>query len=93
MQNFSTFEEIDLFREICALEENLILASENLLYHNIVLYAYNLAKKFSAFYNNVNILNEENENKKLLRLKLIQKYIETQKLIFEVLAIILPTKM
>lgn len=92
-ENFSTPEQVLLYKEIWAFNETMLQASENISHHNIVLYAYNLAKTFSAFYNAVNILWEENEDKKLLNLKLIQKYIETQKLVFEVLAIKLPEKM
>ncbi|MDD5769588.1 MAG: arginine--tRNA ligase, partial [Candidatus Gracilibacteria bacterium] len=92
-QNFSSFDEIDLFKEISALNEILLLVYENIMAHNLVNYAYTLAKKFSAFYNNESILNEENFDKKILKLKLINKYIEIQKIIFQILAIKLPNKM
>ncbi len=92
-ENFSNPEQVLLFKEISALNEILISVSENITHHNLVIYAYNLAKSFSAFYNSVNILWEENMQKKMLNLKLINSYIETQKLVFEVLAIKLPTKM
>lgn len=92
-EKFSSSEQVLLYKEISALNENLIGVSENITYHNLVWYAYNLAKSFSAFYNSVNILWEENFDKKILNLKLINSYIETQKLVFEVLAIKLPTKM
>jgi arginyl-tRNA synthetase len=90
---FSSPEQVNLYKEIVWLNEILIWISENLAHHNLVLYAYSLAKSFSALYNNVSILWEENFEKKLLNLKLIKKYVETQKLVFEVLAIRLPTKM
>lgn len=92
-ENFSSPEQVWLYKNISALNETLIWVSENITHHNLVLYAYNLSKSFSAFYNAVNILAEKNEDKKILNLKLIQKYIETQKIVFEVLAIKLPTKM
>lgn len=93
LEKFSVPEQVSLYKDIWALNETLLLVSENIMHHNLVLYAYNLSKSFSAFYNSVNILAEENEDKKLLNLKLTQKYIETQKLVFEILAITLPTKM
>lgn len=92
-EKFSSSEQVLLYKEISALNETLIWVCENITHHNLVIYAYNLAKSFSAFYNNVNILWEENPEKKMLNLKLINSYIETQKLIFDVLAIKLPTKM
>lgn len=92
-EKFSSSEQVLLYKEISALNETLIWVCENITHHNLVIYAYNLAKSFSAFYNSVTILWEENFDKKILNLKLINSYIETQKLIFDVLAIKLPTKM
>jgi len=92
-EKFSNSDQISLYKDIWALNEILIWVSENITHHNLVLYAYNLSKSFSAFYNGVNILWDENEEKKILNLKLIQKYIETQKIVFDVLAIKLPEKM
>ncbi len=92
-ESFETFEEIDLLKEVSSLNEILISVSENILAHNLINYVYNLSRKFSAFYNVVPILNEENEDKKILRLKLVKKYLETQKLVFDILAIKLPIKM
>lgn len=93
IETFETYEEIDLLKEISSLNEILIFVHDNILAHSLVNYVYNLSKKFSAFYNVVHILKEENEDKKILRLKLITKYLKTQKLIFEILAIKLPIKM
>lgn len=90
---FSSFDEIDLFKEITFLNEVLLSDSENLLHHNLVWYSYNLARKFWSFYNNVSILNDEDENNKILKLNLVSKYIETQKILYEILAIKLPNKM
>lgn len=90
---FSSPEQITLYKEIVALNEVLLSVKDNCSYHNLVWYSYNLAKNFSALYNNVQILSEEDENKKLLNLKLIGEYITTQKIIFDILAIRLPEKM
>lgn len=92
-EKFSHPEQVSLYKEISALNETLIWVSENITHHNLVMYGYNLAKNFSAFYNSVSILNEENIEKKMLNLKLIHSYLETQKIVFAVLAITLPTKM
>lgn len=90
---FSSPEQIALYKEIVALNEVLLSVKDNCSYHNLVWYSYNLAKNFSALYNNVQILSEEDRNKKLLNLKLIGEYIKTQKIIFDILSIKLPEKM
>lgn len=92
-ESFSHPEQVILYKEISALNETLIWVAENITHHSLVWYAYSLAKNFSAFYNSVSILNEENIEKKMLNLKLIHSYLETQKIVFAVLAITLPTKM
>lgn len=92
-ENFSNSEQISLYKEIVALNETLIWVAENLSYHNLVQYAYTLAKNFSNFYNSINILWEENQHKKILNLKLMQEYIEALTIIFDILAIRLPKKM
>jgi arginyl-tRNA synthetase len=61
--------------------------------HILCKYAYDLTKAFSSFYNNIHILNEENEEKKLLRLKLVDEYARTLKDVFSLLAIEMPDKM
>lgn len=90
---FSQSEQINLFKEITALNETLIWVHDAILPHNLVGYVYNLSKNFSAFYNAINILSEENQEKKLLNLKLIVSYTQTLELVFNILAIKLPTKM
>lgn len=91
--SFQTVEEIELFKDISELNNVLLTASENIFYHNLVSYVYNLTKKFSAFYNNVNVISDENEDTKNLRLKLITEYTKTTKVIFDILWIKLPNKM
>lgn len=91
--NFYKNEQINIFKEISSLEEILYSVWENLFSHILVWYVYNLSKSFSVFYSSVWVLNEENIDKKLLNLKLINSYIQTLKIIFDILAIKLPTKM
>lgn len=90
---FSQSEQINLFKEIIALNETLIWVHDTILPHNLVGYVYNLSKNFSAFYNAINILWEDNQEKKLLNLKLILSYTQTLELVFRILAIKLPKKM
>jgi arginyl-tRNA synthetase len=53
--------------------------------HILCAYSYSLTKSFSSFYNNVHILNEEDENKKIIRLKLMDAFCYIIKDAFEVL--------
>jgi arginyl-tRNA synthetase len=48
-------------------------------------YTYELTKLFNNFYNNVQVLNEKNEDKKLSRLALIKKTTDTIKDSFDLL--------
>ncbi|MBW7954231.1 arginine--tRNA ligase [Candidatus Gracilibacteria bacterium] len=91
--NLDKKEQLEILKNIVALNETLILVGENMSYHNLISYIYNLSKDFSLFYNNVNILQEEDENKKLTNLKLIYLYKEVLDIVFKILAIKLPIKM
>lgn len=91
--NLDKKEQLEILKNIVALNETLILVWENMSYHNLISYIYNLSKDFSLFYNNVNILQEEDENKKLTNLKLIYLYKEVLDIVFKILAIKLPIKM
>jgi arginyl-tRNA synthetase len=42
--------------------------------HHLCSYVYDLTKVFNSFYNNIHILNEKDENKKIMRLKLISLF-------------------
>lgn len=90
---FDWDEQLYLVKELFAREEVLFWSLESNFYHTIVLYVYQLAKLFSHFYNNVSILWEKDETKKLSNLFLIEKYIKTLENIFDILAIKLPQKM
>jgi arginyl-tRNA synthetase len=56
-------------------------------------YTYDLVKDFNSFYQNVSILGEENQNKKVFRVQLSQKVAETIKLAFRLLGIDVPDRM
>ncbi|MBT3726825.1 hypothetical protein HOG21_03875 [bacterium] len=61
--------------------------------HHLCSYAYDLTKKFSSFYNSIHILNEEDEDKKILRLQLINMFTKVLKSSFDILGIDMPEKM
>lgn len=61
--------------------------------HHLCAYAYDLTKTFNAFYNNVPVLNETDESKKIIRLKLVKLFSLVIKDCFWVLWIDMPEKM
>ena len=61
--------------------------------HYLCGYAYDLTKVFNAFYNNVQVLNESDESKKMIRLKLVELFSQTLKDSFNLLGIDMPEKM
>jgi arginyl-tRNA synthetase len=61
--------------------------------HILAGYSYELTKSFNTFYNNVEVLKEENKKKKNLALRLTKDFSETIKDCFELLAIEMPEKM
>lgn len=85
--------QVNLFKELYNLNEVLLTDYENIMHHNLVLYVYNLSKNFSSFYNDVNILNEEDVKKVNININLIKLYMQVLEIIFEILAIKLPNKM
>ena len=91
--HFEYEEQFHLIKELFGREEVFEHALENHQYHTIILYVYNLAKLFSAFYNNVSILSESDTSKKLSHLFLVLGYIQTLENVFEILSIKLPKKM
>jgi len=91
--SFYSNSQINLFKEIYSINEVLFNVYENITHHNLVWYVYNLSKNFSVFYNEINILNEEDISKKKINIKLINLYIWALETIFDILAIKLPNKM
>ncbi len=61
--------------------------------HILASYAYELTKSFNAFYNNVEVLKEENEKLRNLSLILTKNFAETIKDCFKLLGIDMPEKM
>jgi arginyl-tRNA synthetase len=91
--NFEFSEEIELVKAIWNYKNILIKTAETVMPHHICAYAYDLTKIFNSFYNSVHILNEENEEKKMIRLKLVDLFSIVLKDSFAVLGIDMPEKM
>lgn len=90
---FENDEEIDLFKTIQNYNEAKLITAKNNTPHILCKFAYELTKSFNTFYNNVHILNEKDENKKIIRLKLVDLFITVLKDCFEILWIEMPSKM
>ena len=56
-------------------------------------YTYDLVKEFNSFYQNVSILGEENQDKKIFRVQISKKVGDTIKLAFSLLGIQVPERM
>ena len=56
-------------------------------------YTYDLVKEFNSFYQNVSILGEENQDKKVFRVQLSKKVADTIKSSFSLLGINVPERM
>ena len=55
-------------------------------------YTYDLVKEFNSFYQNVHILGEENQDKKVFRIQLSKKVADTIKSAFSLLGIQVPDR-
>lgn len=90
---FELQEEIDLIKELSDYHNILLETFNRLLPHILVNYTYNLTKKFSSFYNSIKILDIEDMDTKMLKLKLLVKFRKIIQDSFDILAIELPKKM
>jgi len=90
---FENEEEVQLVKDLWNYREVLEETVNKNMPHILCAYSYSITKSFSSFYNNVHILNEEDENKKIIRLKLIDAFSYIIKDAFEVLWIDMPEKM
>ena len=90
---FINDEEIELVKIILEYNEIKKLTLERSMPHILCQYTYNLTKIFNSFYNNIHILNENDESKKIIRLKLISLFTIILKDCFEILWIDMPEKM
>lgn len=90
---FESDEETDLIKQISNYKEILLESTKTNSPHLICKYAYSLTKSFNSFYNNIHILNEENFDKKISRLKLVKLFWFILKDTFSILWIDMPNKM
>ncbi len=90
---FENDEETDLIKTLSNYSDILIESTKTNSPHILCKYAYSLTKSFNSFYNNVHILNEEDLDKKLSRLKLVKLFWIILKDTFSILWIDMPNKM
>ncbi len=94
MQDTSlTIEELEFVKLFWEYHDMLSEALEKNAPHLIAWYAYNLTKKFSSFYNAVSVINEEDTEKRNLRVLFVQMFRWYIKDSFDLLGIDLPDKM
>ncbi len=90
---FETNEEQKLIKKLAEYKSILEETAWKYYPHILANYIYELTKLFNNFYNNVQVLNEKDENKKQSRLALIKKTTDVIKDWFDLLGINLPEKM
>ncbi len=86
-------KEKELLKGIQLFPETIQLAAENLSPALIANYTYDLVKEFNSFYQNVSILGEEHEQKKIFRVQISKKVAEVIQSAFKLLGIIVPERM
>lgn len=86
-------EEVDLIKLLWTYKEVLEKTADSNMPHNLCKYAFDITKAFNSFYNSVHILNEEDEDKKIIRLQLVDLFSQTLKEVFGLLGIDMPEKM
>ncbi|MDP5107107.1 MAG: arginine--tRNA ligase [Polaribacter sp.] len=86
-------KEKELLKQLALYPETIQLAAANYSPAIIANYTYDLVKEFNSFYQNVSILGEEDQNKKIFRVQLAHKVAETIKSAFSLLAIQVPERM
>ena len=86
-------KEKELIKQIQLFPETVQLAAENYSPALIANYTYDLVKEFNSFYQQVSILGESDQQKKVLRVQLSQKVGEVIKSAFKLLGIEVPDRM
>ncbi len=86
-------KEKELIKQIQLFPETLQLAAENYSPALIANYVYELVKEFNSFYQQVSILGESDEKKKVLRVELSKKVGEVIQSAFALLGIEVPERM
>jgi len=86
-------KEKELLKQIQLFPETIQLAAENYSPALIANYTYDLVKEFNSFYQQVSILGESNEQKKILRVQLSKKVGEVIQSAFRLMGIQVPERM
>ncbi|WP_028891085.1 arginine--tRNA ligase [Tenacibaculum sp. 47A_GOM-205m] len=86
-------KEKELIKQLELYPEVIQQAASNYSPAVIANYTYDLVKEFNSFYQNVSILGEENQNKKIFRVQLSKKVADTIKSAFNLLGIQVPERM
>ncbi len=86
-------KEKELLKQIQLFPETIQLAAENYSPALIANYTYDLVKEFNSFYQQVSILGESNEQKKILRVQLSKKVGEIIQSAFRLLGVQVPERM
>ncbi len=91
--NFENEEEIELIKIILTYNDIIEKTAKFSMPHYLCAFSYELTKAFNNFYNNIGILNEKIESKKIIRLQLVELFSLVLKDSFEILGIKMPNKM
>ncbi|MCG7503351.1 arginine--tRNA ligase [Tenacibaculum sp. Mcav3-52] len=86
-------KEKELIKQLELYPEVIQQAASNYSPAVIANYTYDLVKEFNSFYQNVSILGEENQDKKIFRVQLSKKVADTIKSAFKLLGIQVPERM
>ena len=86
-------KEKELIKQLELYPEVIQQAANNYSPAVIANYTYDLVKEFNSFYQNVHILGEENQNKKVFRIQLSKKVADVIKSAFGLLGIQVPERM
>lgn len=86
-------KEKELLKQVALFPETIQDAARNHSPALIANYTYELVKEFNSFYQNVSILGEENQDKKVFRVQLSKKVADTIKSAFQLLGIEVPERM
>jgi arginyl-tRNA synthetase len=86
-------KEKELVKQVALFPEIIQNAAHNHSPALIANYTYDLVKEFNSFYQNVSILGEENQDKKIFRVQLAKQVGEVIKNAFGLLGIQVPERM
>ncbi|MCM4151755.1 arginine--tRNA ligase [Arenibacter sp. N53] len=86
-------KEKELLKQLQLFPDTIQLAADNFSPALIANYTYDLVKEFNSFYQNVSILGEQDEDKKIFRVQLAKKVADVIKSAFGLLGIQVPERM